>query len=169
MRIAHDVNEAIYLEIGSISCVPIPLGSPRCCSDPPSVSLSLRSDCRRSAALARMPTLQVHQRHESVACDRFRKCVGRVRCTREHGNMDRSGHQLHCILNLLRLCDRPSNGDCVGDMIVVTIMLTAGQEIGSVGPGASGEPLERWLGRRQRLRKPLENAWLRVDEGVRSD
>lgn len=81
--------------------------------------------------------------------------------------MDRSGHHLHCILNLLRLRDGPSKGDCVGDMIVMTIMLT-GQEIGSVGPGVGGEQLSSWLGRRQRLRKPLENAWLRVDEGVRS-
>lgn len=82
--------------------------------------------------------------------------------------MDRSGHDLHCILNLLRLRNGPSKGDCVGDMIVRTITLTAGQEIGSVPPGVRGEPLQSWLGQRQRLRKPLENAWRRVDEGVRS-
>lgn len=82
--------------------------------------------------------------------------------------MDRSGHHLHCILNLLRLGDGPGQGDCVGEMIVMTIMLTAGQEIGSVGPGVEGEQFSSWLGRRQHLRKPLENAWRRVDDGVRS-
>ncbi len=77
--------------------------------------------------------------------------------------MDRGGHHLHCILNLLRLRDGPNKDGCV---IVVAIVLKAGQEIGSAGPGTGGEPLESWLGRRQCLRKPLENAWRRVDEGV---
>ncbi|RWQ18506.1 hypothetical protein, partial [Mesorhizobium sp.] len=66
--------------------------------------------------------------------------------------MDKDGGHLHCILNILRLRDGPK-GDCVGDMIVVAISLKAGQEIASAGPGAGGEPLEWWLGRRQRLRK----------------
>lgn len=82
--------------------------------------------------------------------------------------MDKGGGHLHCILNILRIRDGPNKGDCVGDMIVVAIMLTAGQEIASARPGAGGEPLQSWLGQRQRLRKPLENAWRRVDEGVRS-
>lgn len=82
--------------------------------------------------------------------------------------MDRSGHHLHCILNLLRLGDGSGQGDCVGEMIVTTIMLTAGQEIGSVGPSIGGVQLSSWLGQRQRRRKPLDNAWRRVDEGVRS-
>ena len=82
--------------------------------------------------------------------------------------MDRSGHHLHCILKLLRLRHGAGKGDCVGDMIVLAITLKAGQEIASAGPGAGGEPLSSWLGQRQRFRKPLENAWRRVDEGVRS-
>nr|WP_156941994.1 hypothetical protein [Mesorhizobium sp. LNHC220B00] len=82
--------------------------------------------------------------------------------------MDKGGGHLHCILNILRLRDGPNKGDCVGDMIVVAIAVKAGQEIASAGRGAGGEPLQSWLGRRQRLRKPLENAWGRVDEGMRS-
>lgn len=81
--------------------------------------------------------------------------------------MDQGGDHLHCILHILRLRDGPNKGGCVGDMIVMAVMLTAGQEIGSLGPGAGGEPLQSWLGRQQRLRKPLENALGRVGEGLR--
>ncbi|ESX62701.1 hypothetical protein NKJ36_27100 [Mesorhizobium sp. M0142] len=52
--------------------------------------------------------------------------------------MDKGGGHLHCILNILRLRDGPNKGDCVGDIVVMAVMLTAGQEIGSVGPGLSG-------------------------------
>lgn len=51
------------------------------------------------------------------------------------GNMRawKSGGHLHCILNILRLRDGPTKGDCVGDMVVMAVMLTARQQIGSLG------------------------------------
>ncbi|RWI37086.1 MAG: hypothetical protein EOR30_32205 [Mesorhizobium sp.] len=73
--------------------------------------------------------------------------------------MNRGGHHLHCIVNLLRLRD---------GMIVVAIALKAGQEIESAGREVGVEPLASWLRRHQRLRKPLKNTWGRVDERVRS-
>lgn len=82
--------------------------------------------------------------------------------------MDKGGDRLHCILHILRLREEPNTDDCVGDMIVTRVLLTAGQEIGSLGPSVGGEPLQLWLGRQQSLRKPLGNAWERVDESVPS-
>lgn len=77
--------------------------------------------------------------------------------------MDKDGDHLHCILHILRFGDGPDKGAYVGDMIVIAVMRTAGQEVGSVGLGVGGQPLASWLGRQQRLRKPLENRWRRVD------
>ncbi|BCG83346.1 hypothetical protein MesoLj113b_68880 (plasmid) [Mesorhizobium sp. 113-3-3] len=82
--------------------------------------------------------------------------------------MNKGDDHLHCVLHILRLRDGRNKGDCVGDMIVTRVRLTAGQEIRSLGPSVGGEPLQSWLGRPQSLRKPLENAWERVDEGVLS-
>ncbi|RWF81882.1 MAG: hypothetical protein EOQ45_07185 [Mesorhizobium sp.] len=82
--------------------------------------------------------------------------------------MNRGGHHLHCIVNLLRLRDGHNKGGCAGHMIVVAIAVKAGQEIESAGREVGVEPLASWLRRHQRLRKSLENTWGRVDESVRS-
>ena len=41
------------------------------------------------------------------------------------------------ILNILRLRDGPNKSDCVDDIIVMAILLKAGQELGSVAQGAA--------------------------------
>lgn len=82
--------------------------------------------------------------------------------------MDKGGGHLHCILNILRIRRWAQQRRLRRRYDRMAITLKAGQEIASAGPGAGGEPLSSWLGRRQRLRKPLENAWRRVDESVRS-
>ncbi|RWH94103.1 MAG: hypothetical protein EOQ88_27240 [Mesorhizobium sp.] len=71
--------------------------------------------------------------------------------------MNRGGHHLHCIVNLLRLRDGHNNVGCAGHMIVMAIAVKAGQEIESGGREVGGEPLASWLLRHQRLRKSLEN------------
>ncbi|WP_044549192.1 hypothetical protein [Mesorhizobium japonicum] len=82
--------------------------------------------------------------------------------------MDEGGDHLHCILHILRLGDGPNKRECVGDMIVSAVMLTKGQEIRRADQGVGGEPLQSWLRRQQRRRKPLENIWERVDDSVQS-